>query len=277
MGLHKVKILLLLLGLAISTPSCLRPQTTEPVMAGRGEPIQNLEHQIGKGQQGTITTDIEFLNVWGCIVLKGKPCLVFTYEDPGAALSGRGDFVTDPITVEQAKRVVERPILIVRFPLGFHSYQFRPLSQDEITSLNLPAKPPWLKYYGPQGNIGHPWRNDPSLIGKFHPGYPNDIQAMFYFPKHGKTEAMWVRLQAVDREINGYIGTLLNQPYTPSTLSKGMRVTIRVTTGVDYPVYISEITRRNLREWKAACSVWGSIWSLYKFQIIEKLHIRIDS
>jgi hypothetical protein len=139
----------------------------------------------------------------------------------------------------------------------FLTGNFTPLSQKEIASFNLPAEPDWLKLYGPQGNVGRPWRDDPSLVGKFHSGYPNDIEALFFFPEHNRIEKIWVKLVDIDDKVGGYIGKLLNTPNTPSSLTKGSRVTIRVSPGEETPIYISKTIRKNLKGWRGACQACG--------------------
>lgn len=200
----------------------------------------------------------DLLNVWGRVSLPdGTTFIVFTHEDQQAGLSAMGYPVSDQLTKEEARRITDQPTTIFRFSDGYKTLNFSPLSQEEIAFFNLPAEPEWLKFYGPQGKSGRPWRDDQSLVGKFHPGYPDHIEALFYFPEHGNIEKMWVGLVDIDHEVDGYIGELLNEPHTPSPLSKYSRVTIRVTPGHETPIYISETIRKNLKEWQGTCQACG--------------------
>jgi hypothetical protein len=210
----------------------------------------------------------DLLNVWGRISLRvsledgttledSTTFIVFTHEDKKAGLSAIGYAESELLAKDAAKRIKDQPFTIFRFTDGYRTFNFTPLSEKEIASFNLPAKPPWLKLYGRQGNAGRPWRDDPSLVGKFHPGYPDHIEALFLFPEHGKVEKMWVGLVDIDYKVEGYIGKLLNKPHTPSSLSKGSRVTIRVTPGDETPIYISKTIRKNLKGWRGACQACG--------------------
>lgn len=200
----------------------------------------------------------DLLNVWGRISLEdGTPFVVFSHEDKKAGLSAIGYAESDLLAKKTTNRIKKLPFTIFRFTDGYKTFNFHPLSEKEIVSFNLPAKPSWLKFYGRQGNAGRPWRNDPSLVGKFHPGYPDHIEALFFFPEHGTIEKMWVGLDNIDYKVEGYSGKLLNKPHTPSSLSRGSRVTIRVTTGHETPIYISKTTRKNLKGWQGKCQSCG--------------------
>ena len=200
----------------------------------------------------------DLLNVWGRVSAPdGTTFIVFTHEDAEAGLSAIGYPVSDQLTKVEARKITDQPITIFRFSDGYKTFNFSPLSQEEIAFFNLPAEPEWLKFYGPQGNPGRAWRDDPALVGKFHPGYPDDIEALFFFPEHGNIEKMWVGLVDIDEEVGGYIGKLLNTPNTPSSLTEGSRVTIRTSPGEESPIYISETTRKNLQEWQGTCQACG--------------------
>ena len=221
-----------------------------------------------KQQKSRTQNSSDLLNTWGRISLsvssedgtvleKDTAFIVFTHEDAEAGLSAIGYAESDLIGKDASKQIKDEPFTVFRFADGYRTFNFTPLSEKEIASFNLPAEPPWLKFYGRQGNAGRPWRDDPSLVGKFHPGFPDHIEALFFFPEHGNVEKMWVGLDNIDYKVEGYSGKLLNEPHTPSSLSKSSRVTIRATPGHETPIYISKITRKNLKKWQGKCQACG--------------------
>jgi hypothetical protein len=69
----------------------------------------------------------------------------------------------------------------------------------------------------------HAWRNDPDLIGRFLPDYPDDLQVVIHDggPRFTdkRPELVWVRVTV--KEPVAYRGTVLNQPDGLVTVKQG--------------------------------------------------------
>ena len=106
----------------------------------------------------------------------------------------------------------------------------------------------------------HPWRSDPNLKGRFHPEFPDDLQALFYdyesIPRRPDREMMWVQLT---RQVTAgvYEGTLLNQPNELTGVRQNDQVMIRVAPGMSYPVYLPTRAARDRDGWGALCQKCG--------------------
>ena len=72
-------------------------------------------------------------------------------------------------------------------------------------------------------NEPNPWRNDPKLLGRFLPDYPDDLQVIIHDGGPRFTdkppELVWVRVTG--RESTAFRGTVLNQPSGLKTVKQG--------------------------------------------------------
>jgi hypothetical protein len=183
------------------------------------------------------------LNIWGRYTLEnapeefGKSFLIFTYEDPQAGLSAKGGPVREPITIEQIEKWIDAPEITFRLE---SQNDVTPLSDEEVKALALPPTPDWLKFYGPQGGKGRPWRQDQALAGLFHPRFIDDIPVCFPFPESDASEMIWVRLDGVADKEKGYMGKLLAKPFTKSSLEAGDYVKVQTLPGIPVPMYVTE-------------------------------------
>lgn len=189
------------------------------------------------------------MNGWIWLTLGTDRFLAYQYVDPQAGPSAKGVPVSNPPTAEQLSTAL-RPSSTFRMPMG----EVLPLTADEVRQFGLPAEPEWMQFFRPQRTA---WSDDPRLLGLLHPGYPNDVQAMFILPAARQVEAMWVRLSAVDEAAEGYAGTLLNDSHYEPTLRAGTPVTIRPTAGLQQPILLTETMRANLGKYRGACQGCG--------------------
>lgn len=120
-----------------------------------------------------------------------------------------------------------------------------PLSDEEVRALSLPAKPDWLESYGPQpqpGSLWGTWRNEPRLMGRFHPEYPDDVQVLVHeggphIAKH-RPELMWIRVTGSLEGI--YAGIVLNTPFELTNIHRGSVIKFLVPQGGAYPVMVTD-------------------------------------
>jgi hypothetical protein len=188
----------------------------------------------------------------------GDLFLTFTYEDPASGPSAKGSRVDLEPSWEQLERAIKRPEMT--FQVSSPGLVFQPLPPDHVAAFRLPMQPEWTQGVGPSSGPnagGQPWRRDPSLSGKLHPEFPDDLEVRFYFPVERALEQMWVRVTGVDVQISGYTGQLLNQPNTPGELRAGSVVSFRVVRGVPNPVWVTRPARENLLAWTTRCRTCG--------------------
>ena len=102
------------------------------------------------------------------------------------------------------------------------------------------------------------WHRDPRLTGRFHPDYPNDVEALFLDRTLGAIEKLWVSLIDLDLTTGHYVGVLLGEPTKTKRVCQGTRVMLRMTAGAREPIFIGDIEGDNLRNFRAACSGCGS-------------------
>ncbi len=130
------------------------------------------------------------------------------------------------------------------------------LDDAEVAARKLPAQPGWLASYGPQPLADAPWRHDPNLTGKFHKDFPDDIQALVHDgdPRRMRRgpELCWVRIQRVDRAATRpvtaavekshfvYVGELLNQPHTLTSVQRGDRLKLLSVPGMPQPLHVTD-------------------------------------
>lgn len=176
------------------------------------------------------------VGVWVRLSLSNYPNAIwFTYVDPQAGFSAATDFL---------KGLESSPEhCIARLPQ--QGVTCEPLSDEEILGLSLPAKPDWLRHYGPQpppGTLYGTWRTDQRLKGKFHPEYPDDIQVLVheggpYIAKH-PPEVMWVRVTGSQEGI--FLGIILNQPYGLSNITEGSIIKFMMPSGGEHPILVTD-------------------------------------
>jgi hypothetical protein len=194
------------------------------------------------------------INAWVYVNLPNQPpILAFTFLDHDTNLSARGREVNDQPTPDFVRRVVEQPDITIRL---WPACPVTPLTAGEVARLELPTPPPWVKASGAVPRTP-PWRLDTELQGKFHAKFPDDVAALFYFPDTEGCEKMWVRITATDDSVGGYAGELLNSPRSALPLRAGDPVSIRVTPGLEDPLYIDPVVRANLTGWTCRCAKCG--------------------
>jgi hypothetical protein len=208
--------------------------------------------------------------------LPGEPIIAFVYLDPDAGPSAKGGHPSDP-------NLATRPTLTVR--LGIGGMTMHELSDDDVRTRKLPARPEWLVHYGPQPDAAAPWRapwlSDPLLAGKFHPEFPNDTQALVHDGDPRRTrrapELCWVRFEAAapaptrpvlvmndrDNEIEPsphvYAGELLNQPHALESVKRGDRIRLLSVHGMPHPLHVTEDYLREREGWAiSACHGCGA-------------------
>ncbi|MFZ5445212.1 MAG: hypothetical protein ACOZQL_34800 [Myxococcota bacterium] len=190
---------------------------------------------------------------WGLIRVQDQLALVFAYTDPQAGPSAKGTLLTstEP-TTEDARAAATRPNVTVRLGAGL---QLRPLPEPERERLALPDEPEWLVHFRPPPSGA--WSTDPFFRGRFHPDFPNDIQALFFFLEEQKAERMWVRLERETGVPGVYEGALLNTAHARPELSAGTPVRLRGAPGAKGPLWLTDVMATNAAEWLARCEACG--------------------
>lgn len=171
-----------------------------------------------------------------------EPFVGFVYLDAEAGLSARGWAAAAPADAG----------LTVRLPIGVPG---RILAADEVEARGLPATPAWLDACGPQPARDAPWRDDPALVGKLHPRFPDDLQILVHDgePRRAGTrpEACWVRLDGAEegapRPVAGqpaatrlYTARLLSTPHQLTTIAAGDRLRLIAAPGGRLPLLVTD-------------------------------------
>lgn len=174
--------------------------------------------------------------------LPEEPIVAFVYLDQHAGPSAKGG-------LDSEAQLATMPSRTVRLS---PQTALRELTDDEVRSRKLPAKPAWLSSFGPQPTRDAPWRNDPHLAGKFHPQFPDDLQALVHDgdPRRMRRgpELCWVRIQRVENGV--YIAALLNQPHTLQSVKKGDAIKLLSVAGMPHPLHVTEDYLRERRGWQ---------------------------
>jgi hypothetical protein len=209
---------------------------------------------------------------WAWIRIGDDVMLGFTYDDPTAGPSAKGAFVHSDSFDDDVRRAVERPDHTVR--LGHGVYTAVPLETELTARFELPGEPEWMTFFRPSSDASRPWRNDPALVGRFHASFPDDLEVRFYLFAAGAVETMWVQTNAVDEEIGGYAGVLLNQPHAArAEVDEGARVSYRSARGAPEPLWVSPATRANLHDWSSECTACGFDMVLEPIEDIVGPHV----
>jgi hypothetical protein len=104
-----------------------------------------------------------------------------------------------------------------------------------------------------------PWRNDPLLVGRFHPKHPDDLEVVVH--EGGPRlcaippELMWVRLHDValmGPERRAYRGVLLNSPHRLPNVQSGEEILVLPAKGSPHPIRTSAL----YLEERAQYDVW---------------------
>ncbi len=189
--------------------------------------------------------------------LPDEPIIAFVYLDPRAGPSAKGGLASDAQLATMPSRTVR---LAATQPL-------RTLSPDEVRIRNLPVPPEWVASFGPQPDPDAPWHRDPLLDGKFHAQYPDDIQTLVHDGDPRRTrrgpELCWVRIKRVDRaptrqvtnvdyepSRHVYIGELLNQPHTLTSVKRGDRLKLISVHGLPHPLHVTDEYLLEREDWK---------------------------
>lgn len=181
----------------------------------------------------------------------------FVYFDAHAGLSARGG----PL----GSKFVEQPSMTLRLPLAAAEL----LADDEVAAWKLPARPPWLTPEGVQASA--PWRNDPALVGQFHPSFINDVQIIVHDGEPRRTgkkpELCWVRVGGVEQgprrrflhsaaasthAFDGtvYLATLLNQPHLLTSVKQGDALCFYADVSANSPLLVSTAYLAERAAWR---------------------------
>jgi hypothetical protein len=175
---------------------------------------------------------------WVRMRLPGMPTFIgFTYVDPEAGLSAKGGNSDN-------SNLGERPDTIIRLPIPGIACEV--LTHEEIAGMGLPRMPAWVEHYGPQplaGKIWGEWRRHPSLQGRFHPDFPDDLQVIVHDggPRLTKRrpELAWVRVSQGNGEDDVFHGRLLSQPKQLETVSEGDEIQFVAPEGGEHPLMVT--------------------------------------
>jgi len=188
--------------------------------------------------------------------LPDEPIIAFVYLDPHAGPSAKGGLASEPTIATMPSRTVRLS----------PQWQLTELSDAEAAARQLPARPTWLDHYGPQPQPESPWHRDPLLAGKFHAQYPDDIQTLVHDGDPRRTrrgpELCWVRILRIDRaptrrlDASGiepsrhvYVGELMNQPHTLTSVKRGDRVKLISVHGLPHPLHVTDDYLREREDW----------------------------
>lgn len=100
-------------------------------------------------------------------------------------------------------------------------------------------------------DIQKPWRNDPRLLGRFHPEYPDDVQVIVHDggPRitDRRPEGVWVRVMGCDGEV--FRGQVLNQPNQLEKVKEGDIIMFIVPKSGLYPILVREQYLKERENW----------------------------
>ena len=196
--------------------------------------------------------------------LPDEPIIAFVYLDPHAGPSAKGGLASEASLATMPTRTVR-----------LSGIDVRELTADEIRVRKLPERPAWVEVYGPQPDAESPWHNDPLLAGRFHPQFPNDIQALVHDGDPRRTrrgpELCWIRILRVDRAPTRrlantdvepsrhiYVAELLNQPHTLESVKRGERIKVISVHGLPHPLHVHDDYLREREDWTITpCSKCG--------------------
>lgn len=175
-----------------------------------------------------------------------EPIIAFVYLDAHAGPSAKGGLASD-------LQLATMPSRTVRLAATTKLHE---LDDAEVAARKLPPTPAWLAHYGPQPLADQPWRHDPNLEGKFHKDFPDDLQALVHDgdPRRMRRgpELCWVRVQRVDRAATRpvteaiekshavYVGELLNQPHTLTSVKRGDKLKLLSVPGMPHPLHVTD-------------------------------------
>jgi hypothetical protein len=187
--------------------------------------------------------------------LPDEPIIAYVYLDPHAGPSAKGGLASQHDLAVMPSRTIRLSPQVA----------MRELTPAELTARKLPAKPSWVATYGPQPDARSPWHEDPLLAGKFHAQYPDDIQTFVHDgdPRRMRRgpELCWVRIKKVDRaptrqvradyepSRHVFVGELLNQPHTLTTVKKGDRIKLISVHGLPHPLHVTDDYLREREDW----------------------------
>ncbi|MFT3699780.1 MAG: hypothetical protein QM831_41925 [Kofleriaceae bacterium] len=188
--------------------------------------------------------------------LPDEPVIAFVYLDPHAGPSAKGGLASQHDLAQMPSRTVRLTPQVA----------MRELSASEISARRLPSRPDWITHYGPQPDPQAAWHKDPLLAGKFHPQYPDDIQSFVHDgdPRRQRRgpELCWVRILKIDRaptrQVSAdyepsrhvYIGELLNQPHTLTSVKKGDRLKLISVHGLPHPLHVTDEYLAEREDWR---------------------------
>jgi hypothetical protein len=188
--------------------------------------------------------------------LPDEPIIAFVYFDPHAGPSAKGGLASEANLAAMPSRTLRLS----------DKTAMRELTAEEARARSLPARPLWVDQYGRQPDPDAPWHKDPLLADKFSDKAPDDIQTLVHDgdPRRMRRgpELCWVRILRVDRaptrqvvadyepSRHVYIGELLNQPHTLTSVKKGDRIKLISVHGLPHPLYVTDDYLREREDWK---------------------------
>lgn len=188
--------------------------------------------------------------------LPDEPIIAFVYLDPHAGPSAKGGLASQHDLAQLPARTIRLTPQVA----------MRELSAAELAARRLPGRPDWVASYGPQPDPQAPWHEDPLLAGKFHAQYPDDIQTYVHDgdPRRQRRgpELCWVRILTTDRgptrQVSAayepsrhvYVGELLNQPHTLTSVKKGDRIKLISVHGLPHPLHVTDAYLAEREAWR---------------------------
>ena len=174
--------------------------------------------------------------------LPEEPIVAFVYLDAHAGPSAKGGLESEAQLATMPSRTVRLAPATV----------LRELTDAEVAARKLPVPPPWLAHFGPQPDADAVWRRDPLLAPRFHAQFPDDVQVFVHDGDPRRTrrgpELCWVRLKRADGGV--YLGELLNQPHTLTSVKRGDTLKVLAVPGMPHPLQVTDDYLRERGQWQ---------------------------
>ncbi len=87
-----------------------------------------------------------------------------------------------------------------------------------------------------------PWRSDPVLAGRFHPEYPDDLQAIVHNggPRFTDKPAELIWVTVIGKHGKAYRGKILNQPHGLESVKQGDEILFLAVAAAEHPFQVSD-------------------------------------
>ena len=120
-----------------------------------------------------------------------------------------------------------------------------------LLALIGPSKATDVTIGNDSNDLKNPWRNDPRLLGRFHPEYPDDVQVIVHDGGPRTTdrrpEIVWVRVIGCDGEV--FRGQVLNRPDQLEMVKQGDFIKFIVPESGAYPILVREQYLKERENW----------------------------